>query len=208
MSKVTRKENLARSEYDRLINNHWRAEEKLHPDGIIPSEQEAITGVKRLYRLAMGRPFKGVIKFTTGNRHTWGYWSKKDRKQELRINRQGRRGYYNYGWREIVHDLSHWLNYKLNPRDQGHSNSQMNLESKLTRYAISNGFLQGKLKSKKKEKPKRDLVAERHAKIVARVDNWKTKSKRAESMLKRAERELKVYRNRHSDRLNNQVSDQ
>ena len=193
MSKITRKENLARSEYDRLINNHWRAEEKLHPDGIIPSEQEAITGIKRLYRSAMGRPFKGVIKFTTGNRRTWGYWSKKDRKPEIRINRQGRRGYYNYGWREIVHDLSHWCNFKLNPRDKGHSNSQLSLESKLTRYAISNGFLQGKLKSKKADEIKKPIntVAKNFKKLLARKDNLIKQQKRHSTNLKRASSSLK-----------------
>ena len=199
MSRITRKENLARSEYDRLINNHWKKEKALFPEGIIPSEQEAITGAKRLYRFVMGKTLKSEVHFTTGNRSTW--WYLKKGRLRLHINRQE-------GWNEIIHDLAHWSNFKLNPRDKGHSNSQLSLESRMTKYAIDGGFLRGKLKSKKKEKPKRDLVAERYAKIVARVDNWKTKSKRAESMLKRAERELKVYRNRHSDRLNNQASDQ
>lgn len=201
---ITRKENLARSEYDRLINDHWKKEKELHPEGWLPSEQEAESGAKRLFRFAMKKPFKGKVTFTSGNRYTWIYsrhhaarhqnvWMKESG-WHMRINRKD-------DWGEIVHLLSHWCNYRLSPKDKAHSNSQLSLESRMTKYAIDAGFLRGKLKSKTKEKPKRDLVVERHAKIVARVENWKKKSKRAESMLKRAERELKIYSNRHGDRL-------
>jgi hypothetical protein len=36
-----------------------------------PTPQEALTGAKRLFRLAMGRKFRGTWKLTSGRRHTW-----------------------------------------------------------------------------------------------------------------------------------------
>ena len=132
----------------------------------------------------MGKTLRGVVKITTGNRHTWGY--RKNRQLELRVNREK-------GWSEIVHLLSHWCNFKLNPDDKGHSNSQLSLESKLTRYAISNGFLQGKLKSKKADEIKKPIntVAKNFKKLLARKDNLIKQQKRHSTNLKRASSSLK-----------------
>lgn len=52
------------------VNGKW-------PEGtndgrtLIPTDQEALSAAKRLYRRAMGKPFTGKFELTTGNRYTW-----------------------------------------------------------------------------------------------------------------------------------------
>ena len=53
-------------EYDRIVNSRWPS-----PFTPIDSEQEARTGLKRLWRKATGFPFKGKIQIVSGNRVTW-----------------------------------------------------------------------------------------------------------------------------------------
>ena len=171
--------------YNRIVNTKW-------PSPLpVPSDQEAITGAKRLYRKAMGRPWKGEVKVTSGNRHTW------IRGRTMYVNPDG----WPSSWRGSVHGIAHWCHYQLNPRDSNHSDKQAYLERDLTDYALASGFLTGALKSKAKPKGKKDSVVERHERLMNRETSWETKLTRAQNALKKVQKERRAYERRHKDRI-------
>ena len=152
-------------EYDRIINSRW-------PSSFIPidSEQEARTGLKRLWRKATGFPFKGKIQIVSGNRVTWCRPQKKFRHSYYRRNPDGSVKWQNYcwvinldatesqgshakhvsGWNGLVHAVSHFCNHvNYNRRMKPHGNEQLRLERDLTIYCMDKGFHLGSLKSKK-----------------------------------------------------------
>ena len=161
------------ADYDRLINSKW-------PEGMKPpSPKEAITGAKRLYRFAMGRPWKGEVKLTSGNRHTW------IRGRVMSVNPHRQRSSFS-GWDEIVHGLSHYCHYLLNPQERPHGNGQLRIEANMCRYVLDHGFLEGKLKRKSKPKPTK---LEQHQveleKVDAIIKKWESKERRAHTALKK-----------------------
>ena len=171
--------------YNRLVNAKW-------PSPLpVPSDQEAITGAKRLYRKAMGRPWKGEVKVTSGNRHTW------IRGGIMFVNPDG----WPASWRGIIHGIAHWCHRRLHPRDSDHSNRQAYLERDLTDYALANGFLSGALKSKAKPKVQKDDLVARHERLMKRETGWETKLKRAQNALKKIQKERRAYERRHKDRI-------
>jgi hypothetical protein len=173
--------------YDRLINNKW-------PSPLpVPSDQEAITGAKRLYRKAMSRPWKGEVKVTSGNRHTW------IRGRTMYVNPDG----WPSSWRGIVHGIAHWCHYRLNPRDSNHSDKQARLERDLTNYVLANGFLTGALKSKARPKAQAGIVFVRYQRLLEREKSWRAKLSRAQSALAKVQREKQEYQRRHGSRLVN-----
>ena len=172
--------------YYRVVNSKW-------PVGMKPpTAQEAITGATRLFRKAMGRPWRGKVEITRGNRSTsvWG--------RTLRVN-PNEDGYR--GWTEIVHGLSHLCHRMLNPSDKPHSSRQYKLERDLTDYVLAKGFLTGSLKRQSKPKVEKDIVAIRLQRIIERETRWGAKLKRATTALKKAKRERREYERRHQDRL-------
>ena len=172
----------SRQEQERLwgyVHDLWNS----HPNqGVPPTPEEAIKGFKILYRAATGRTFKGVIKITSGNRHTWsrrhGVWT-------LNPNESNSFG----GWREIVHSMSHWFHRRYNPSLAPHHPKQAYLERKLTEVALRRGFLDGKLKPK--PKPPVDELAVAMQRLEAREKSWATKHKRATNALARLKKERK-----------------
>ena len=174
--------------YGRLVNSKW-------PRSMpVPSEQEAIAGAKRLYRKAMGRPWRGGVKVTSGNRHTWV------RRGTLFVN-PNVAGLALGGWAEIVHSISHYAHRRLNPNDAPHSSKQSYIERDLTDYVIAQGWLEGKLKRPKHDASKRDIVSERYQRILARETIWDKKFKRAKNALAKARRERRAYEARHGERI-------
>lgn len=174
--------------YNRVINSKW-------PRPIpIPSDQEAITGAKRLYRRAMGRPWRGEVKITHGNRTTW------IRRNTLYVNPDKRD---DPSWKGIVHSISHWAHYRLHPLDRPHSGRQMSIERDLTDYVLANGFLTGALKSKPRPKTQKDVVSVRYQRLVKREKSWRAKLSRAQNALKKVQREKREYQWRHNTRLVN-----
>jgi len=174
--------------YNRLVNNKW-------PRSIpVPSDQEAITGAKRLFRKAMGRAWRGKVKITSGKRYTW------IRGNTFYVNPNDRR---NRSWPGIVHDISHWAHYRKNPNDRPHSEKQLYIERDLTDYVLANGFLTGALKSKPRPKAEKDIVAIRHQRLVEREKSWQAKLKRAQNALKKVQRTKREYERRHNNRLVN-----
>jgi hypothetical protein len=172
--------------YDRLVNDKWP---RLQP---IPTDQEAITGAKRLYRKAMGRPWPGKVKIVRGNRHTW------IRGGVLCVNPNQ---YGHNGWPDIVHGISHYCHRRLNPQDRDHSDKQAYLERDLTDYVLEKGFLEGKLKSKAAPKKKTDPVQTRYLKMIERKKNWEKKSARAKNALQKVKTEIRQYERRHGTRV-------
>ena len=173
--------------YDRLVNSKW-------PSPLpVPTDQEAMTGAKRLYRKAMGRPWKGKIKIVSGNRYTWF------RNRTLCVN-PNQTSWGQGSWRGIVHGLSHYCHQRLHPGDRPHSDRQARLERDLTDYVLENGFLEGKLKSKALPKQKVDPVPVRYKRMVARQKNWETKLSRAKNALHKVKKEMREYERRHGDR--------
>lgn len=162
-------------------------------DAGAPTPAEAITAAKILYRVAVGRKFRGPFKLTSGNRYTWVY------RGTLRVN-PNRRGWYR-GWKALVHDLSHLCHRRLHPDDRPHSDRHAYLERRLAEYVVSHGWLDGKLKRKRTEKPARNLIGERYGRIVARERRWQAKLRRAQNALKKVRRERRDYERRHGERL-------
>ena len=177
--------------YDRLVNTKWPTNPPT------PSDQEAITGAKRLYRKAMGKPWQGKIKIVRGNRYTWFRFQGSER--VMCVNPNQTTGYG--GWPGIVHGLSHYCHRRLNPKDRPHSNRQAYLERDLTNYVLEKGFLEGKLKSKAQPKKKIDPVQSKYSKMLERKNNWDKKLARAENAIKKVQREIREYEKRHGNRV-------
>ena len=183
----------AQERYDKYVNSEWeKVYSEIGQKGLpIPSDQEAITGSKRLYRKFMGRSWKGKIKIVNGNKYT------KVRRREgvmyINPNRKSRYGWhlgFSGGWEQIVHTLSHHIGYwKF---DEGHGTKQLWLEAKMTRYVLKNKFYLGALKSKKKIVVK-DPVVERAKSVERRNAKWETKLKRTQNALKKLRKQQRYY---------------
>ena len=184
--------------WDRLVNDKWKALDGLKP----PSEQEAITGAKRLYRHIMGRPFEGeTIKTVTGNRHTWIMGLRRSRSRQRMVINCNRSHDSDAGWQEIVHGLSHACHRAKNPSARPHDSQQLRIEAGMTDYAISHGFHLGKLKTKAKAKVPVDRVKQRYEAMLKRRVTWESKHKRAANALKKVQREINQYERRHKEKL-------
>jgi hypothetical protein len=140
--------------------------------------QEAMSAGKRLYRLGMGRAFKGKIKVTSGRRHSWV------RQGVLYVNPDR-------GWHHLVHDLSHYCFWRTHPNRRPHDWRHAAMEKRLIEAVVSGGWLNGKLR--REPKPKPDLKTVRQQRIVARIKAWETKRKRAENALKKLYKQQTYY---------------
>jgi hypothetical protein len=123
--------------WDRLVNERWAGQ---YP---VLSPEASVKAAKRLYRKAMGRPWKGKVEIVSGNRHTWV------RRGVLIVNPDRKTFRGSRGLREIIHEISHYAHARLHPSDAPHSKRQAILEGKLVTYAIASGWLEpGKLDPK------------------------------------------------------------
>jgi hypothetical protein len=89
------------------VNASWPNDVK------VPTQQEAISGAKRLVRYAykIAREDGSTLRYqsqpfelTSGRRYTWprrGVW---------KVNPDG---YYTGGWKDMTHDISHWAMRKF-----------------------------------------------------------------------------------------------
>ena len=170
------------------VNGQW-------PEGtndgrdIIPTPEEAMSGAKRLYRVAMGRPFRGTMKLTSGRRRTW------IRHNVFYVNPNEKRWAHasvNGGWHEIVHSISHIASYRL--YREAHGPRHAWIEKQLIAHVVRSGWLDGKLKRKPSEpKPPVDPKVEKLTGIEARIKRWQAKQKRAATALRKLERQRKYY---------------
>ena len=163
-----------------------------------PSPQEAITGAKRLYRLAMGKPWRGPVKLVTGRKRTWIRYGvmlvNPDegggplRGRGAKLVRAGG------GWHEIVHSISHWAALRL--YNEGHGYRHAFIERELIKAVISGGWHQGALLRKRAPRtepaPGDKLEAKRSA-IEAKIKRWQSKAKRAQTALRKLARQKAYY---------------
>lgn len=186
--------NQIHQDYNRCVNDKWKAAFAEEGASKQPSEQEAISAVKRLYRKAFGRKLSMPIKTTSGNRFTW------PRRGAYYVNPTGHSRVFEdrsitmmAGWKQLVHDVSHYAHRQLHPRARPHSNSQLTIERVLTDYVIDNGWLHGKLKTQAKPKPPVDKVARRAVQVDANITRWEIKLKRAQAALKKYKVKQRYY---------------
>lgn len=97
------------------------------------------------------------------------------------------------GWDGLVHRLSHRAHRRLHPGKAPHHFSHAWLEREMIDHVISSGWLDGALQRRVKTKPPRDVKAERHQRIIARIASWSTKLKRAQNALKKLKRQMAYY---------------
>lgn len=175
--------------WERMVNSQFGGEQP------VLSGDESIMAARKLWRHAMGKPFNGRIKLTSGNRRTW------TRQGVLYVNPDERRR-NSRGLREIIHSISHLAHYRLHPGDKPHSIRQARMEAKLAKFALDRRWHEGALKREPAiEKTKPDAVAQRYARMVARRDKWAREFGRAKRLLAKAESEVRTYERRHGDRL-------
>lgn len=168
-----------KSLWDRLVNEKFGGE---YP---VLSPEASVEAALRLYRKAMGKPFSGKIKLTSGNRRTWV------RNGVMSVNPDERIWTGSRGLREIIHSISHLAHRHLHPLDAPHSRRQAQLEGRLVTYAIKSGWLEpGKLKPTKKTLARLEQAKKTKRKRRADPDHTALKRKMKElGMTGRIERE-------------------
>lgn len=161
----------------------------------VPTPQEALSGARRLVRLALtlgppGKPrhrFRGSFKLTSGNRHTW------TRRGVFYVN-PNKSGWRFRGWEAIVHDVSHWAGRRLYPGANPHDARVAFIERKLAEHVVSSGWLDGKLKRKpREEKPQSDPREVKLQRVLARIKSWERKQRRAQTALRKLARTRAYY---------------
>ena len=178
---------------------------------ILPSEQEAIIGVKKIWKKAFRIYEKKTswhypIVFTSGNRNTrfnYKFLGKRHPTRKTRllqysfiINLKKDWGYI--GWKDIIHTLSHYAMFRIKPREKPHSTLHERMEFHLANYVLEKGFHQGVLKKEikpkiKPEKIRQNIVQLRAKQIDEKIKKWETKLKRAETYLKKLRKKQKYY---------------
>lgn len=163
------------------VNSQWQAGTN-EGRTVKPTPKEAMAGAKRLYRVAMGKPWRGRVEITSGRRHT------SIRSGVLYVNPDQT---WDGGWHGIVHSISHHASWRLYRENHGPRHAF--IEKELIAYAVRSGFLDGKLRRPVKEKPAADPKAARHASVLARIEAWERKMKRAETALRKLARQRAYY---------------
>jgi len=151
---------------------------------------EAITAFKRLYRIAMGRRWKGKVALTSGRRYNW----------TRRVNGIGPfiffvnpQGHHMGGWKDLCHDLSHFAHQNINPKRRPHDFRHAFIEKTLIEHVVRSGWLEGKLRRPEKPKPEVDKIDVRAQRVEARIKTWTTKEKRAKTALKKLRAKQAYY---------------
>lgn len=176
--------------YKNHVNNRWPQEASMRD----MTAEEAVRAAKRLYRYILKRPWKGpvkVVKATVrGRYHTW-------------IHRGVLRVVPLNGWRDLVHDLSHYCYGRLHPGAKPHDRPHGAMEARMIDYVVQHGWLAGKLRPKPKlvalpvgavlVDAKANARAYKRARAEAAVERWQSKLKRAERALRKARRRLAYY---------------
>lgn len=166
------------------------------PDGHrAPTPQEALTGARKLVRLALtlgreGSPpkkYRGEFKLTSGNRRNW------TRNGTFYVNPDNPR-YYNFrGWKGIVHDISHWAGRRLYADFSPHDARVAFIERKLAEHVVHNGWLDGKLRREPKAQPPVEIRQVRYERTLKNIKTWERKAKRANNALRKLHTRRKYY---------------
>lgn len=171
--------NTARTRYV-SVNGKW-------PEGPLskPTGQEAISAVKRLYRLAMGKAYAGKFVLTSGRRHTW------PRHGEYRVNpdQSNDRG----GWKSLVHGVSHYCHRRLHPDKSPHDFRHAVLERQMIEHIVNNGWLDGTLLRPEKNKVKPPLIEKRAEKSKKLFERAERDLAAAQKRLRKWKAKVKYY---------------
>lgn len=167
---------VTRAEWYQRVNAAW-------PEDVsIPTAEEAVRAVRKLYRFVKGHKLGLPIQITSGNRYTYAHGGM----LYVNPNCRGR------GWRELVHDLSHWLHQETG--DKPHAKSHARLELRLAKEVVKRGWLAGTLKTPEKpEQAGPDPKVLRHQRILRRMELWLAKKRRAERALTKLTRQARYY---------------
>tara|TARA_R100001530_G_C4249451_1_gene137456 strand:- start:12 stop:614 length:603 start_codon:yes stop_codon:yes gene_type:complete len=184
-------------DYDKFINSVYKKMDK--ESGCEPTFKECITIIKKLYRLIIGissSKYHKHMKFkeTRGRNHTWirrGIWH---------INTEYP------SWRDIIHKVSHWIEYQKHDVSRPHTLQQFRIEKECVEYAYKHKWHMGTLK--RETKPK--VVIDKNVLMIKRLTNnilkkeskLKTTIKRTETLLKKDRKKLRYY-----EKKLNQVSE-
>jgi hypothetical protein len=163
-------------------------------DPPVPTAQEALTGARKLVRLALTLgpdgtrlKFRGEFKLTSGRRYTW------TRRGVFYVNPDQREWNVGRGWQTIVHDIAHWAGRRLYPGAKPHDHRTAFIERKLAEHVVGSGWLEGKLKRLEKPPAPIDLKVERAKRVAARIIAWERKLKRSETALRKLRRQQRYY---------------
>jgi hypothetical protein len=170
MARVTRKE------WYRRVNACW-------PEHVPPlTAHEATRAARRLYRYVTGKTWPGDVVVTSGNRRT------ALRRGRIVVNPDG-------GWRELVHLLSHYLEWYAGTH--GHTAAHARLEMRMIKEVVRRGWLDGKLKpAAPAAAPAATLSDARKvglARTLAAIARWEAKQRRAENALRKLTRRKRYY---------------
>jgi hypothetical protein len=103
-----------------------------------------------------------------------------------------------YGWLNIIHDMSHRIFGYHYPHKRPHDPLHAHYETEVAKYVVASGWLDGTLKPKvkpPKPKPTADEIrAADIAKLEAAIKRWTTKAKRANTAIVRLNRKLNRIR--------------
>lgn len=94
------------------------------------------------------------------------------------------------GWRRMVHDVSHIMLTSANPLRKDHGSIHADLELRLIQHVLTKGWLDPQ--PAKPAKPKPDKLAS----ILARIERWEAKQRRAENALRKLARQRRYYEKR------------
>lgn len=164
----------------------------------VPTNREAIAGVKRLIKVAHRHAREEGIHFgltrysyklTSGRRHTW------PRRGTWYVNPDERNHGGGGGWGEIVHSVSHWAMRKYWPEENPHGPRHVWIEKLLADYAIKN-FLGGRLVRPLKEKPPVNMIDVRAARVAKRIKLWEAKRRRADNAIRKLRKQERYYARR------------
>ena len=147
--------------------------------------EEALSVAKRLYRFGMKRAWKGKWALTSGRRYTW------PRRGVYFVNPVGSRS---RGWRDLVHEVSHYVHSRRYPGKRGHDIRHEILEREMVDHVVRSGWLDGRFRKAQApsvsgfEKLERKLA---HAQQM--LSKAETRAKRAATLRKKWSDKVRYY---------------
>jgi len=94
----------------------------------------------------------------------------------------------------MVHDLSHACFEIMLPEAKPHATGHAYIERQMIEYVVASGWLDGRLQAKARPaKPKPDVRTVRYERVLAGIRRWRSKAKRADTALKKLERQRRYY---------------
>lgn len=169
------------------IDVHSKPKEGTWPT-VIPklTAHEVERAFRRLWRFSTGRTYTGKISITTGNRRAVRLGSWRNNSPDVFLNPS-------CGWRDFVHDLSHWADWAVNGSTK-HGPHHARFEAKLIREVLKRGYLEGKLAEPEVHYldvavDPLDVPRKRMDRIDELTDAWRRKLSRATNAIAKLDKE-------------------